>query len=255
MRVNHVRQALKKGQVQYGCGFSQLRSPEVPRVLAAAGFNWTFIDSEHGPFDHETIQDLCRSSVIAGLCPVVRVADLQYNLVARALDCGGQGVIFPRVESPELLEKAASWCRFPPVGIRGFGLIPLQVDFEAATIPHIAEHMNEHTLVVLQIETQKAVDARDELLAVPGIDAVMVGPVDLSISLGVAGDFMHAKMVDAMQKVCESCVKHGVAPGTQTRNVQLARFWKERGMLFLGCGNEIGMMFERAKSLLAELSA
>jgi 2-dehydro-3-deoxyglucarate aldolase/4-hydroxy-2-oxoheptanedioate aldolase len=255
MRINHVRKALKQGQVQYGCGFSQLRSPEVPRVLAAAGFHWTFIDSEHGPFDHETIQDLARSSVIAGLCPVVRVADLQYNLVARALDCGGQGVVFPRVESPELLEKAVSWCRFPPIGIRGFGLIPLQVDFEAATIPQIAEHMNEHTLVVLQIETQKAVDARDELLSVPGVDAVMVGPVDLSISLGVAGDFMHAKMVDAMQKILDSCVKHGVAPGTQTRNVQLARFWKERGMLFLGCGNEIGMMFERAKSLVAELSA
>jgi 2-dehydro-3-deoxyglucarate aldolase/4-hydroxy-2-oxoheptanedioate aldolase len=115
--------------------------------------------------------------------------------------------------------------------------------------------MNEHTLVVLQIETQKAVDARDELLSVPGVDAVMVGPVDLSISLGVAGDFMHPKMVDAMDKIRDACVRHGVAPGTQTRNPQLARFWKERGMLFLGCNNEVGMLFERAKALVAELSA
>ncbi|MDP2999194.1 MAG: aldolase/citrate lyase family protein [Bryobacterales bacterium] len=255
MRINYVKKALKEGRPQYGCGFSQFRCPDVARVLAAAGFNWTFLDSEHGPFNHETIQDICRASVLAGLCPVVRVADMQYDLVARALDCGGQGVVFPRVESPEVLEKAVAWCRFPPVGIRGFGLIPMQVDFEAATIPQIAEHMNEHTLVVLQIETQKAVDARDELLSVPGVDAVMVGPVDLSISLGVPGDFMHPKMVDAMDKIREACVRHGVAPGTQTRNPQLARFWKERGMLFLGCNNEVGMMFERAKALVAELSA
>ncbi len=255
MRINHVKKALKEGKVQYGCGYSQLRSPDVPRVLAVAGFNWTFIDSEHGPFDHETIQDLCRSSVLAGLCPVVRVADLQYNLVARALDCGGQGVVFPRVEAPELLEKAVSWCRFPPVGIRGFGLIPMQVDFEAVSIPQIAEHMNEHTLVVLQIETQTAVEARDELLSVKGFDAVMVGPVDLSISLGVPGDFMHPKMIAAMEKIVEACQKHGVVPGTQTRTAQLARYWKERGMLFLGSGNEVSMLLGGAKSLLAELSA
>ncbi|MBI4876775.1 MAG: aldolase [Acidobacteria bacterium] len=255
MRINQVKKALREGKVQYGCGFAQFRCPDVARVLAAAGFHWTFLDSEHGPFNHETIQDICRASVLAGLCPVVRVADMQYDLVARALDCGGQGVVFPRIESPEVLEQAVSWCKFPPQGIRGFGLIPMQVDFEPVTIPQIAEHLNEHTLVVLQIETQKAVDARDELLSIPGIDAVMVGPVDLSISLGVPGDFMHAKMVDAMDKIRESCVKHGVAPGTQTRNPQLARFWKERGMLFLGCGNEVGMLFERAKSLIAELSA
>ncbi len=255
MRINQVKKALKEGKVQYGCGYSQLRSPDVPRVLAVAGFNWTFIDSEHGPFDHETIQDLCRSSVLAGLCPVVRVADLQYNLVARALDCGGQGVVFPRVEAPELLEKAVSWCRFPPVGIRGFGLIPMQVDFEPVSIPQIAEHMNEQTLVVLQIETQTAVDARDELLSVKGVDAVMVGPVDLSISLGVPGDFMHPKMIAAMEKIVEACHKHGVVPGTQTRTAQLARYWKERGMLFLGSGNEVSMLLGGAKSLLAELSA
>jgi 2-dehydro-3-deoxyglucarate aldolase/4-hydroxy-2-oxoheptanedioate aldolase len=254
MRINQVKKALKEGKVQYGCGYSLFRTPEAPRVLAAAGFHWTFIDSEHGPFDHETIQDLCRASVLAGLCPVVRVADLQYNLVARALDCGGQGVVFPRVEEPALLEKTVSWCRFPPVGVRGFGLIPMQVDFEPLSIPQIAEHLNEHTLVVLQIETGTAVEARDELLSVAGVDAVMVGPVDLSISLGVAGDFLHPKMVAAMEKIVEACVKHGVAPGTQTRNVQLARYWKERGMLFLGCGNEVSMMLDGAKSLLAQMS-
>ena len=89
----------------------------------------------------------------------------------------------------------------------------------------------------------------------PGIDAVLVGPVDLSISLGVPGDFEHPKMVEAMEKIRDSCVKHGVAPGTQTRTLALAKFWKERGMLFLGCGSETGFLFEKASEIAAALRA
>jgi 2-keto-3-deoxy-L-rhamnonate aldolase RhmA len=105
-------------------------------------------------------------------------------------------------------------------------------------------------MVVLQIETRKALEAREELLAVPGIDAVMIGPADLSISLGVPGEFQHPIMVEAMEAVRDSCNSHGIAPGTQTRSPALARFWKERGMRFLGCSNETGMLYERAVELV-----
>ena len=254
MRINKVKKALAVGKVQLGCAFAQFRSPEVARILATAGFNWTYLDTEHGDFDIETVQDICRAATDTGLCPIVRVADLQYSLIARALDNGAMGIIFPRVESPELLEKAISWMKFPPVGVRGFGLTPTHVEYEAVTIPQIAEHVNANTLVVLQIETVLAVERRDELLSVPGIDAVMIGPVDLSISLGVPGDFFNPKMVEAMEKVRNSCVKHGVAPGAQTRTLELAKFWKERGMRFLGCGAETGMLMQGAKAIVQGLS-
>jgi 2-keto-3-deoxy-L-rhamnonate aldolase RhmA len=254
MRSNQVKQALAQGKVQLGTGFGQLRSPEIPRMLAAAGFHWAFLDTEHGGFDLETIQDICRVSNLAGLCPVVRVADLQYSLVSRALDCGAQGIIYPRVESPELLERAVSWAKFPPLGVRGYGLTQVQVDYEPLSFPQIIEHVNANTLVVLQIETQRALEARDELLAVKGIDAVMIGPADLSISLGVPGEFQHAKVVDAMEAVRESCNRHGIAPGTQTRSAPQAKFWRERGMRFLGCSNETGMLYDRAVELVKQLA-
>jgi 2-dehydro-3-deoxyglucarate aldolase/4-hydroxy-2-oxoheptanedioate aldolase len=139
--------------------------------------------------------------------------------------------------------------------MRGYGLTAVQVDYEPLSFSQIIEHLNANTLVVLQIETQRALDAREELLAVAGIDAVMVGPADLSISLGVPGEFQHPKMIAAMEAVCESCVKHGIAPGTQTRSAALARFWKERGMLFLGCSNDSGMLYERATELIAQIRA
>src|SRR4029077_19145152 len=124
------------------------------------------------------------------------------------LDCGAQGIIFPRVESAELLARAVSWCRFPPAGIRGYGLTPLHLDHEKGSFAEVIAHMNEHTLVVLQIETVKAFEMRDELLSTPGIDAVMVGPADLSISLGVPGDFDHPKMVETISAIVASCRQH-----------------------------------------------
>lgn len=254
MRPNPVKLALKQGKVQLGTNFGQLRSQEVLKMLAAAGFQWAFIDTEHGGFDLETIQDVCRIAAYVNFVPIVRVADLQYSLIARALDCGAGGVIFPRVESVELLERAVSWTKFPPVGVRGFGLSPFHFDHEPVTMPQMIEHVNEHSMVVLQIETKKALDMREELLAVPGIDAVMIGPADLSISLGVPGQFQHPLVVEAMEAIRDTCERRGIAPGTQTRTLELAKFWKERGMRFLGCSSETAMLYDKAKEIAGALA-
>lgn len=253
MRVNSVKRALKEGRVQVGCGFGQIRSPEVARILAAAGFHWTFLDGEHGGFGIETMQDLCHAATHAGLMPIVRVADMEYALIARALDCGAQAVMFPRVESADLLERAVSWTKFPPMGVRGFGLNPTHVGYERVTVPQIIEHVNENVMVVLQIETKLAVDRREELMAVPGVDAVLIGAVDLSISLGVPGEFQHPKMVEAMEQIRDSALKHGVAPGMQARTLALAKFWKERGMTMIGSGSETGFLLEKASETAAAL--
>ncbi len=240
--------------MQLGTGFGQLRSQDVVRILRDAGFHWAFVDTEHGGFDLETVQDICRISALVDFCPIVRVGELQYTLVARALDAGAGGIMFPRVESPELLEKAVSWTKFPPLGVRGFGLTGCRWITRRRRIPEIIAHKNAETMVVLQIETRRALEARAELLSVPGVDVVMIGPADLSVSLGVGGEFQHPTMVEAMEKIRDSCVEHGIAPGTQTRSIPQAKFWRERGMRFLGCSNETGMMYERACEIVRELS-
>jgi len=254
MRTNAVKEALQAGKVQLGAGFWQLRSPEVARIYAAAGFNWTFIDTEHGGFDLETVQDICRVANQTSLCPLVRVPDLQYPLISRALDCGAQGIVFPRVESPEVLAAAISWTKFPPMGVRGYGLTTMHANYEPLGFKEILDNTNRNTMVVLQVETQLAVDAREELLSVPGIDAVLIGPADLSISLGVPGEFEHPRVVAAMEAIRDSCIAKGVAPGTHTRSIKLAKFWLERGMKFVGCGNETTMLLDRATEVIQSLS-
>ncbi len=251
--TNRVKEALRAGKAQLGVGWSQFRSPDVARILATAGFDWAFIDAEHGGFDIETIQDICLVAALAGITPIVRVAAIEYSLIARALDCGAQGIILPRVESVDLLTKAVGWTKFPPEGTRGYGLGGPQLGYRARNFTDVIRHMNAATLVVLQIETVRAFEAREDLLSVPGIDAVLIGPADLSISLGVPGEFQHPLMVETIEAVRNACVRHGIAPGVHMRSPALAKFWIEHGMLFVSCGNEVSFLQERTSEVAAQL--
>jgi 2-dehydro-3-deoxyglucarate aldolase/4-hydroxy-2-oxoheptanedioate aldolase len=255
MRINQTRQRLVEGGIALGCSVSHLRSPEIPRMFSAAGLDWVFIDSEHGCFTIETIQDLVRSSLMLPITPIVRVADFQYDLVARALDMGAEGLILPRVESPEVLAKAVSWAKFPPEGVRGFGLTPPTVGYSAASFAEITAHLNRETLVIAQVETLPAIDRLDELAAVPGLDALLVGPADLSISLGVAGEWDSPKLGAAIDRVIDACSRHQRWPAIQVRNPALAKHWMSRGMKLIGCGNELTMLWNAVKGLADELQA
>ena len=253
MRVNHTRERLSKGGTVFGCGLQAYRSAEIPRVFAAAGFDYVFIDMEHAAFDLETVQDMIGASVKAGITPIVRVADALYSLVARLLDAGAQGIILPRVEDPAILREALSWMRFPPEGKRGYGVSAVMIDYESRTFPEIIEHTNRNTLAVAQIETALAVERADELLSAKGLDVVMVGPADLSISLGVPGQFEHPLLVSTIERLIEKCRAHGVVPGIQTRSAAMAKEWAARGMRFVGAASEHVFLLEKAREAVALL--
>ncbi len=254
MHINHTRERLAKGETVFGCSLQVYRSAEIPRAFAAAGFDYVFIDMEHGSYNLETVQDMIAASNGAGITPIVRVAELLYSLVARLLDAGALGIILPRVEDPKLLEEAISWMRFPPVGKRGYGVNPTMASYEAHSFAEIIEHQNRNTVSVVQFETRVAMDRADELLSIKGVDIAMVGPADLSISLGVPGDFENPLMISTIQGLIEKCNRHGVVPGIQTRSVAMAKTWAERGMRFVGAGAEHGLLLEKAKEAVALLN-
>jgi 4-hydroxy-2-oxoheptanedioate aldolase len=255
MRVNHTRERLARGETVYGCGLQVYRAPEIVRCFATAGFDYVFIDQEHGSYNLETVHDMITASKTAGITPIVRVGEVQYTLCARLLDQGAQGIILPRVEDPKMLEEALSWFRFPPAGKRGYGINPTMVEYEARTMPEIVEHQNRETLSVVQIETVRAVEAREELLSLAGLNVIMIGPADLSISLGIPGQFDHPKLIEAVEKVMAACERYGVVPGIQTRGVAMAKSWADRGMRFIGVAAEHVLLLEKCKEALAILRA
>ena len=253
MRMNRTRERLLAGQIVTGLALQQLRSAEIPRLLAAAGFDYLFIDTEHGGFDMETVQDMISAAILAGITPFVRVCELRYSLVARALDVGAQGIILPRVEEPELLREAISWTKFPPAGTRGFGVSPLLLDYQARTLPEVIEHFNAQTMSIVQFETLTALERANELLAIPGVDVAMIGPTDLSISLGLPGEFEHPELVAVIERFVTTCEQYGVTPGIHSRTPALAKAWPRRGMRLVGCGSEVTLLLERAQQVVAEM--
>jgi 2-dehydro-3-deoxyglucarate aldolase/4-hydroxy-2-oxoheptanedioate aldolase len=255
MRVNHTRERLEKGETVFGSGLQVYRSPEIVRTFAAAGFDYVFIDMEHGAFDLETVQDMISASNAAGITPIVRVSELLYSLCARLLDAGAQGIILPRVEDPKILAEALSWLRFPPMGKRGYGVNPTMVGYESRSFAEIIEHLNHSTLSVVQFESTVALDRADELLSIKGLDIVMVGPADLSIALGIPGQFDHPLLISTVDKIIEKCRKYNVVPGIQTRSVAMARFWAERGMRFVGASAEHGLLLEKSRETVTALRA
>jgi 2-keto-3-deoxy-L-rhamnonate aldolase RhmA len=253
MRTNKTREKLANGETVYGCGLQVYRAPEIPRAFAAAGFDYVFIDMEHGSFNLETAHDMIIASKLAGITPIVRVGEVNYTLCARLLDQGAQGIILPRVEDPAILEEALSWLRFPPVGKRGYGINPTMVDYETRSMPEVIEFLNRETLAVVQFETVRSIERADELLSLKGLDVVMIGPADLSISLGIPGQFDHPRLIEAVDKVIERCNAHGVAPGIQTRGTAMAKFWADRGMRFVGVAAEHVFLLEKCKEALSAL--
>jgi 2-dehydro-3-deoxyglucarate aldolase/4-hydroxy-2-oxoheptanedioate aldolase len=225
MPTNLTLSRLRSGQAVFGCILQQFRSAEIPRLLAAAGFDFVFIDCEHGGFDLETIQDVVRVARLSGITPLGRIGELSYSLVARALDVGPQGIILPRVDEPELLREALSWMKFPPAGKRGFGLGPPMLDYRTQSFADTIADANASILAVVQFERVKALERADKLLAVAGVDVGLIGPSDLSISMGVPGEFEHPSLVAAVNSFITVCNRVGVGRGFRCET----RHWPKRG--------------------------
>ncbi|MBI3962963.1 MAG: aldolase, partial [Deinococcus sp.] len=235
MKPNKTKQILKNGGSAIGTMVSEFTSPELGRLLAAAGFDFIIIDNENSTHSFESDSAIIRSAADWGLTPLVRVTDTEYHLIARTLDAGAQGLMVPRVETRPQVERIVNSVKYPPVGRRGWGVRPVHTDYEAVTVPETIAHLNAHSLVIIQIETKLALDNLDDLLSVPGVDVALIGPNDLSISLGVPGELRHKKMVAGGDAVVAACQRHGVAAGIHVGNTEDLLFWHSRGMRALMC--------------------
>jgi len=255
MKTNRTRQRLAAGKVAVGIAHTLVPSTEVSKMMGAANLDWVFLDSEHSPFSTDALHELIRAYRMVGVTAVVRVCDFQYDLVSRALNSGAEGIIFPRCEEPDQLAHAVRGAKFPPEGHRGFGLGPPQIDYQQASFDEITAHCNRETLLIAQIESTRALARLPELAAVEGLDSLMVGPADLSGSLGVGGQWEHPKLVEAIDRVIAACAEHGLWPAIQVRDGDLAQFWISRGMKLIGCSTESVLLWDALSSLAHRLRA
>jgi 2-keto-3-deoxy-L-rhamnonate aldolase RhmA len=254
MQTNRVKAALRNGQAVTGPIVNEARSVSFVKIMSQAGHDFMFFDMEHAMFNWETMLNLVQASLLADICPLVRVTDLSYPLVARALDSGAQGIIIPRVETREQVEAAVSFAKYPPIGRRGAGG-DARYGYVRRDVRTAVTEANAESMVVVQVESFAGVENIDSIASVPGLDVVCLGPQDLSISMDVHGDFGHPRFVETLRSIVDVCARHGVATGMVEREAAAMERWYDMGMRFLCCNNDGNMIYQSASRDVAALRA
>ncbi len=252
---NRLRASLAAGQLCVGTMLVEVRQPSVMTILANAGFDFVLLDNEHGQFGPETLADLSRSARLEGITPIVRIPELAYAQVTQALDGGAQGIMLPRVTGPEQVEQCVRFMKYQPEGRRGAVLARGHTAFRTGALMDTLAAMNRETFLVVQVETAESVERLDELLSIPGVDAALVGPTDLSVALGVGGQMEHPTLVGAIERTLAACRKHGVVPAIHTNDVAQTAGWARRGMAMVSINSEVGLLTTGARQALAAIRA
>lgn len=231
--------------------------PMLTEAMAQCGFDVLWIDMEHTSIDHENLVNNLIAAKAGGTPAWVRIP---WNDPVRAkpvLDMGADGIIFPYVRTEAEAKLAAASCSYPPDGIRGYG--PLRaLNYGGITQMEYVTETYRQCLRIVQIEHVDAVRNLSKIAAVDGIDAFIVGPNDLSASVGLIGQVCHPKLIELYEEIADVLKQHGKPFGVSTGfNEDFLRYWKKLGATILFAGNDVGYVYEGAVSVqrgLTEIS-
>ena len=255
IRAAALREKLQSGELIVG-GHVFTTDPEITEALGMHGLEFIWIDAEHSAFDKATILGHIVAAAAAGAASFVRVAWNDPVLIKPILEMGPDGIILPMVMCADEARAAVAACSYPPAGVRGFG--PRRANCYGAmeTRDYLA-HADERLLKILQIEHLCAVDNLDEILHVPGIDLIIVGPNDLSASIGHLGDTRHPDVIQLYDRIEDTCKRlgkpFGVSLGPSDR--VSVEDWVRRGAALVSCGDELSYIATGSQATLAHIHA
>ena len=247
--INVLKARVNRGQSVIGT-FVQIGSPDVTEMLSRVGFDFLILDSEHAPLGFETLQQMMQAMSGAECTPIVRPPWNDIVQIKRILDIGAYGVLIPMVNSKEEAEKVVMACKYPPEGIRGYGpRRPMMIKGDE----DYCNTANKELMIVVQIETEQAVENVDSILSVPGIDASYIGPYDLSLrlGLGVPPKWDNPTFLACLDRVLEASEKHGKASGIFT-TMDTIEWALDKGFKFNTLDDADTFMIRGAKIALAK---
>lgn len=240
-----LKQKLKNNELTIG-SWIMMGSPISVEVMALAGFEWLVVDIEHTSIDLETAQTLITTIQANGIKALVRISKNEEVIIKRILDMGADGIIVPMVCTKEEALQAVEYAKYPPIGKRGVGLYRAQK--YGTKFEEYKKWVNEELVIIAQIEHIDAVNNIDDILAVEGIDGTIIGPYDLSGSMGFPGEFEREDVKEAVQKVLDRCKEHGIPSGFHVVDTEPEKLNQkiEQGCTFLAYGIDYFFMRDAA---------
>ncbi len=226
-------------------------SPLVAEAVGCAGFDWAVIDMEHAPLDVMGVVQMLQAVSSTKMLPVVRVPWNEAVVVKRVLDAGASTLMFPMVQTATEAERAVAATRYPPEGMRGVAGMSRGSRF--GTAPHYLKTANKHVGVIVQLETPDAINRLDGIARVKGVDALFIGPADLSAAMGHIGEVQHPAVMELMTQAVQRCKALGMPVGTVGDTPELVTQYRAAGFDFVAIGSDLGLMMRGARSAIAAL--
>jgi len=241
---NNVKEKLARGEVVASMTVRLTRSVEIARLAKTAGFDSIYVDVEHSSLSLETTSQICVAALETGIAPFVRVPSTRPEHVSRVLDAGALGVIAPHIGSAHEAREVVTAAKYPPLGERSHaGTLP-HLHYRSFPVAEVNAAMNEATMVVVQFETADAIERAEEIVAVDGVDMVLIGTNDLLADMGLAGQYEHQRVREAYERTLAACRKHGKhvgVGGLATRPALAAEFVK-MGARYVSTGTDLAFL-------------
>lgn len=246
---NSFKRALAAGSPMAVGTWLMSAAPATAEALGWAGFDFLVVDMEHVPIDTPQAIELLRAVAGTPAQPVVRLPWSDMVMVKRAMDAGAQSLMFPFVQSAEEARRAVSYTRYPPEGVRGVAAMHRASRYGA--VPDYLNAANREACVIIQIETLQALDRLADIAAVPGVDAVFVGPGDLSASMGHLGDTTSAAVQDRLAQAARECRRLGKPAGIVGATPEMVGRFIDYGYAWVAVASDLSMMLKLARQFLA----
>jgi 2-keto-3-deoxy-L-rhamnonate aldolase RhmA len=250
-----MKARLRNGELLYGIMLSELYAPNLARLLARCGYDYLLLDCEHGYYDMTQVANIIAVADGVNMPVLVRVSQPSRTTITKYLDMGARGILLSNCAGVEAAKALVNISYYAPQGDRGISTFRAHTGYDNGNVPQIMQEANKRNLVICQIEAPETVDMADEILAVEGVDGLLVGPNDLSQHMGIFGQLDHPKLAEAMRRIADASKRAGKWSGVITANQMLLKQAKALGMTCFSAGSELSALCTGATRELERIKA
>jgi len=249
--MKNLKKRIKQGEAVNGCWLN-LGSALTAEIVGLAGFDWALIDLEHGAGEEKDVLSQLQALEHTGTAAIVRVESAERQRIHRVLDAGAEGVMCPHIDNPAEARMVVNGLRYPPGGSRGVAKMVRAAGF-GKNFTEYSNTANENIVGIVQIETIEALNHLEEIAAIDGIDVLFIGPADLTMSLGIFGQFDHPLYKDALKATVSAAQKAGKATGILLFNPDDYHVYYEMGIRMIACGADASFVAEGSRNMADKL--